>query len=187
MFTFIVGIQFWHICFSGTFPFLPYSHTLLVFLSLSLTPLSFSLSLSLFNSLPLSLTHSLPHLSLYLSHTLLITLSLSLPLLSLFLSLRFFPPFSLFPFKTIQPFTFTASFLPFLSFQLRLFNFFNDHSPSPLSTPVYNKCTNISCFLCTEPTVIVSQQGIRKTEQHIYLFFIHFIKNSQKMYRVWFL
>ena len=54
-----VGIQFWHICFSGT---LPYSHTLLVFLSLSHSPLS--LSLSLFKSLPLSLIHSLPHLSL---------------------------------------------------------------------------------------------------------------------------
>ena len=47
--------------------------------------LSFSLSLSL--------------LSLILSSS----LSLSLPLLSLFPSLRFFSPFSFFPFKTIQP------------------------------------------------------------------------------------
>ena len=75
-FTFVVSIQFWNICFSGIFPLLPHSHTLLVFLSLSL----------------------------------------SLPPLSLFLSLRFFPPF--------------------LSFHLRLFNLFNDHSPSPLSPPL---------------------------------------------------
>ena len=61
----------------------------------------YSLSLSLFSSLPLSLTHSLPHLSL--SPILSSSLSLSLPLLSLFLSLHFFPPFSFFLFKTFQP------------------------------------------------------------------------------------
>ena len=59
VFTFIVGIQFWHICFSGTFPFLPYSHTLLIFLSLLLLSLSPSLSLSF--SLP-----SLPPQPLFL-------------------------------------------------------------------------------------------------------------------------
>ena len=43
----------WHIYFSGTFPFLPYSHTLLV----SLSPSHCSLSLSLFlSSLSLSQT-----------------------------------------------------------------------------------------------------------------------------------
>ena len=95
VFTFIVGIQFWHICFSGTFNFLPYSHTLLVFLTL--TPLSFSLSLSLFNSVPLSLTHSLPHLSISLILYSSLSLSLSLLLLSLFhFSLCFLPPFSFF-------------------------------------------------------------------------------------------
>ena len=55
------------------------------------------LSLSLIHSLPLSFTHSLPHLLLSLS--LILSSSLSLPLLSL----CFFPPFSFFPFKTIQP------------------------------------------------------------------------------------
>ena len=97
--SFFRKFMIWHICFSGTFLFLPYSHTLLI--SLSLTTPSTSLFLSFFNSLPLSLTHSLPHLSLSL--ILSSSLSLSLPALSLFLSLRFFPPFPFFPFKTIQP------------------------------------------------------------------------------------
>ena len=103
VFTFIVGIQFWHICLSGTFPFLPYSHTLFVFLSPIHSSIYLSLSLPLL-SLSLSLFKSLPSLS----HTLLISLSLSLPILS-------------------------ASFPHFLSSLLRLFNLFNDHSPSPLS------------------------------------------------------
>ena len=72
VFIFVVGIQFLHICF---------------------TPPSLSLSLyiyiSLFFSLPPSLTHQLP-----------IYLPLSYPT---HLSLSFFPPFSFFPFKTIQP------------------------------------------------------------------------------------
>ena len=75
-----------------------------------------SLSLSLFNSLPLSLTHSLPHLSL----SLILSSSLSLS----------HSPFSLY-------FSLSASFPPFLSFNLRLFNLFNDHSPSPLSPPEF--------------------------------------------------
>ena len=100
VFTFIVDIKFWFICFSETFPFLPYSHTLLVFFSLSL-----------FYRLPLSLTHSQPHLSLSL--ILSSSLSLSIPLLSLFLSLRFFPPFSFFPSKTIQPLLCSFTFTPF--------------------------------------------------------------------------
>ena len=37
-----------------------------------------------------------------------------------------------------------------------LFNLFNDHSPSPLSPPDYNRCTNSLCFLCTESTVMHS-------------------------------
>ena len=97
VFAFIVGIQFWHICFSWTFPFLPYSHTLLVFLSLSL-----SLTVSLY----LSPTHS-----------------------PIYLSLSYSPHLSL----SHSPFSLSTSFPPFLSFQLRLFNLFNDHSPSPHS------------------------------------------------------
>ena len=34
-----------------------------------------------------------------------------------------------------------------------LFNLFNDHSPSPLSPPDYNRCTNLLYFLCTKRTV----------------------------------
>ena len=130
MFTFIVGIQFWHIRFSGTFPFLPYSHTLLFFLSLPLTPLALSLSLSLIVSLFLSPTHSPIYISLSYS----INLSIS------------HSPFSL-------SFSLSASFPPFLSFHLRLFNLFNDHSPSSLSPPDYNRCTNLLYFVCTERTV----------------------------------
>ena len=77
------------------------------------------LSLSLFNSLPLSLTHLLPHLSLS-------------PILSSSLSLSH-SPFPLY-------FSLCASFPSFLSFHLRLFNLFNYHSPSPLSTSDYNRC-----------------------------------------------
>ena len=65
VFTFIVGIQFWHICFQGlflSFPILILSSSF----SLSITPPP-SLSLSLFNSLPLPLTHTLPHLSISLT------------------------------------------------------------------------------------------------------------------------
>ena len=91
VFTFIVGIQFWHIRFSGTFLFLPYSHTLLVFLSLSHSPPS----LSLFNSLPLSLTHSLPHLSLSLSYSPHLSLSHSPFSISFYFSLHLSPLFFL--------------------------------------------------------------------------------------------
>ena len=77
-----------------------------LFLSFPILILSLSFSLSL--SLPLSLTHSLPHLSL----SLILSSSLSLT-----------PP------------SLSASFSPFLSFHLRLFNLFNDHSPSPISPP----------------------------------------------------
>ena len=63
---------------------------------------SFSLSHTP-HSLSPTISHPLTSPSLSLSHTLLISLSLSLPLLSFFLSLRFFPPFSFFPYKTIQP------------------------------------------------------------------------------------
>ena len=83
--------------------FLPYSHTLLIFLSLSLslTPPSLSLFLSLSLSLTVpSFSHPLTPPSISLSHTLLISLSLSLSFPFLFL---FFSPFSFFPFKTIQP------------------------------------------------------------------------------------
>ena len=80
VFTFIVGIQFWHICFSGTFPFLPYSHTSFVFLSLSHSPLSLSLTDSLF----LSSTHS--PIYLFLSYSPHHSLSLFPPSLSLTLS-----------------------------------------------------------------------------------------------------
>ena len=51
------------------------------------------------------------------------------------------------------PFSLSASFPPFLAFHLRLFNLFNDHSPSPLSSPDFNRCTNSLSFLCTERTV----------------------------------
>ena len=74
VFTFIVGKQFRHICFSvphSSFPFLPYSHTLLV---------------------PLSLFLSLPLLSLSLSLSVSLLLSNSSPIY-LSLSLSFFPPF----------------------------------------------------------------------------------------------
>ena len=97
--------------------------------------LSFSLSLSLTVSLFLSPTHSPIYLSLILSSS----LSLSLPLLSLFLSLRFFPPF--------------------LSFHLRLFNLSHDYSPSSLSPPDYNRCTNLLCFLCTECTMTIDRES----------------------------
>ena len=69
-------------------------------LSLSLSHSPLSHSLSLFNSLPLSLTHSLPHLSLSLT-----------------------PP------------SLSASFPPFLSFHLRLFNLIHLHPSHPPFTP----------------------------------------------------
>ena len=94
-----------------------------------------SLSLSLTVSLFLSPTHSPIYLSLILSS------SLSLPFLSLSFSL-------------------SPSFPHFLSFHLRLFNLFNDHSPSHLSPPYYNRFNNSFCFLCTECTVtqLISQE-----------------------------
>ena len=89
VFTFIVGMRFRHICFSGTFPSLPYSHALLVFLSVSL---------SLFDSLPLfSSTRSPICLSLSCSPH----LSPSLPILSLSTS---FPPFLSFHLTLFNPF-----------------------------------------------------------------------------------
>ena len=97
-------------------------------LSLSLSHSPFSVSLSFSVSLFLSTNHS--SLFLILSSS----LSLSLPLLSLSLCLS--PLLS-----------------PFLSFHLRLFNLFDDHSPSPLSPRDYYRCTNSLCFLCTELTV----------------------------------
>ena len=98
---------------------------------------SLSISLSLFQS-P-SFSHPLTPPYIYLSYP---------PHLSLSHS-----PFSL-------SFSLFASFPPFLSFHLRLFNPFNDHSPSPFSPPFtplppdYNRCTNLLCFLCTERTVL---------------------------------
>ena len=93
-------------------------YLLLSFFTLKLAGISPSLPLSLFLSLFISLS---------------LSLSLSLPLLSHLLSLPFFPPFSFFPSKTIQPFTFT----PF----------------TPLSPYDYYRCTNTLWFFCTERTV----------------------------------
>ena len=97
-------------------------------LSLSLTPPSLSLSLILYFQSP---SFSLP---------------LTPPSISLSLSLTH-SPFSL-------SFSLSASFPPLLSFHLRLFNLFDEHSPSPLSSRDYYRCTNSLCFLCTERTVM---------------------------------
>ena len=82
-------------------------HTILAHLFFSLTPISLSLSLSLTVSLFLTPTHSPIYLSFPYSPHLSLSLSLS------------------------------PSFPPFLSFYLGLFNLFNDHSTSPLSTPFH--------------------------------------------------
>ena len=73
------------------------------------------------------------------------------PSFYLFFSLSYSPHLSL----SLPLLSLSASFPPFLSFHLRLFNLYNDHSPSSLSPSDYNRCTNLLCFLGMERTVVL--------------------------------